>query len=318
MATGTRPKISIGLDVGGTKIAAGVVSGGTVLERLEQPTPVGGSSAVETMFEMIGSLRQRHDVVEAVGVGAAGMVEWPDGHIKWAPNNAYHDLPLRKRLEEVTGLPAVVDNDANAAAWAEARYGAGAGRRDVLVVTVGTGIGSGFILDDRLYRGSTGLGGEFGHITVAPDGPVCGCGNRGCLEAVASGTALGREGRAAAEASPTGAIATLAGDPARVTGEVVFAAAKAGDPAAIGLFDKLGGWLGIGLGSLVTLLDPEVVVIGGGMIAVGELLLTPARRALPAHTFAHDRRLLPPVVAASLGPATGLIGAADLALQPLA
>jgi len=318
MATGTRPKISIGLDVGGTKIAAGVVSGGTVLERLERPTPVGGSSAVETMFEMIGSLRERHDVVEAVGVGAAGMVEWPDGHIKWAPNNAYHDLPLRKRLEEVTGLPAVVDNDANAAAWAEARYGAGAGKRDVLVVTVGTGIGGGFILDDRLYRGSTGLGGEFGHITVAPDGPVCGCGNRGCLEAVASGTALGREGRAAAEASPTGAIATLAGDPARVTGEVVFAAAKAGDPAAIGLFDKLGGWLGIGLGSLVTLLDPEVVVIGGGMIAVGELLLAPARRALPAHTFAHDRRLLPPVVAASLGPAAGLIGAADLALQPLA
>ena len=318
MATGTRPKISIGLDVGGTKIAAGVVSGGTVLERLEQPTPVGGSSAVETMFEMIGSLRQRHDNVEAVGVGAAGMVEWPDGHIKWAPNNAYHDLPLRKRLEEVTGLPAVVDNDANAAAWAEARYGAGAGRRNVLVVTVGTGIGGGFILDGRLYRGSTGLGGEFGHITVAPDGPVCGCGNRGCLEAVASGTALGREGRAAAEASSTGAIATLAGDPARVTGEVVFAAAKAGDPAAIGLFDKLGGWLGIGLGSLVTLLDPEVVVIGGGMIAVGELLLTPARRALPAHTFAHDRRLLPPVVAASLGPAAGLIGAADLALQPLA
>jgi glucokinase len=318
MATGTRPKISIGLDVGGTKIAAGVVSGGTILERLEQPTPVGGSSAVETMFEMIGSLRQRHDNVEAVGVGAAGMVEWPDGHIKWAPNNAYHDLPLRKRLEEVTGLPAVVDNDANAAAWAEARYGAGAGRRNVLVVTVGTGIGGGFILDGRLYRGSTGLGGEFGHITVAPDGPVCGCGNRGCLESVASGTALGREGRAAAEASPTGAIATLAGDPARVTGEVVFAAAKAGDPAAIGLFDKLGGWLGIGLGSLVTLLDPEVVVIGGGMIAVGELLLTPTRRALPAHTFAHDRRLLPPVVAASLGPAAGLIGAADLALQPLA
>ena len=318
MATGTQPKLSIGLDVGGTKIAAGVVSGGTVLEELEQPTPVGGSSAVETMFEMIGALRQRHHAVEAVGVGAAGMVDWPAGHIRWAPNNAYHDLPLRKRLEEVTGLPAVVDNDANAAAWAEARYGAGAGRRNVLVVTVGTGIGGGFILDDRLYRGSTGIGGEFGHITVAPDGPVCGCGNRGCLEALASGTALGRAGRAAAEASPTGAIATLAGDPERVTGEVVFAAAKAGDPAAIELFDRLGGWLGIGLGSLVTLLDPEVVVIGGGLIAVGELLLTPTRLALPAHTFAHDRRLLPPVVAASLGPAAGLIGAADLALQPLA
>jgi glucokinase len=318
MATGTGPRVSIGLDVGGTKIAAGVVSGGTVLERLEQPTPAGGPGAVEMMFEMVAALRARHPAVEAVGVGAAGMVDWPAGHIRWAPNNAYHDLPLRKRLAEVTGLPAVVDNDANAAAWAEARYGAGAGHRNVLVVTVGTGVGGGFILDGRLFRGSTGIGGEFGHITVAAEGPVCGCGNRGCLEAVASGTALGRAGRAAAEASPTGTMATLAGGPQQVTGEIVFAAAQAGDPAAIELFDRLGEWLGVGLGSLVTLLDPEVVVIGGGLIAVGELLLNPARLALPAHTFSRDRRVLPPVVAASLGQAAGLIGAADLALQPLA
>ncbi len=318
MANDGQPRVSIGLDVGGTKIAAGVVSGGTVLDRLEQPTPASGSSAVETMFELIDALRQRHRGAEAIGVGAAGMVEWPAGYIRWAPNNAYHDLPLRRLLEEATGLPAVVDNDANAAAWAEARYGAGAGRRNVLVVTVGTGIGGGFILDDRLFRGSTGVGGEFGHITVAADGPVCGCGNRGCLEAVASGTALGRLGRAAAEASPGGAIATLAGGTERVTGEVVFAAAKAGDPAAIELFDQLGGWLGIGLGSLVTLLDPEIVVIGGGLIATGELLLAPTRLALPAHTFARDMRLLPPVVAANLGAGAGLIGAADLALQPLA
>ena len=316
MATGTRPRISIGLDVGGTKIAAGVVRGGIILEQMERPTPARGSSAVETMFEMIEAMRKSHSDVEAVGVGAAGMVEWPAGHIRWAPNNAYHDLPLRKRLEEVTGLPAVVDNDANAAAWAEARHGAGAWR-NVLAVTVGTGVGGGFILDDRMFRGSTGIGGEFGHITVAPDGPVCGCGNRGCLEAVASGTALGRAGRAVAAASPTGAIATMAGGLERVTGEVVFAAAKAGDPAAIGLFDRLGEWLGIGLGSLVTLLDPEIVVIGGGLIAAGELLLTPTRLALPAHTFAHDRRVLPPVVAASLGQAAGLIGAADLAVQPV-
>lgn len=171
MATGTGPRVSVGLDVGGTKIAAGVVSGGTVLERLERPTPAGGPGAVEMMFEMVAALRARHPAVEAVGVGAAGMVDWPAGHIRWAPNNAYHDLPLRKRLEEVTGLPAVVDNDANAAAWAEARHGAGAGHRNVLVVTVGTGVGGGFILAARLFRGSTGIGGEFGHITVAAEGP---------------------------------------------------------------------------------------------------------------------------------------------------
>ena len=217
------------------------------------------------------------------------MVDWPSGHIRWAPNSAYCDLPLQQVLAAETGLPATVENDANAAAWAEARVGVSAGHRNVIVLTIGTGVGGGIILDGTLYRGRTGIGGEVGHLIVDPaGGHRCGCGVTGCLEAMASGTALGRTGRAAAAADPDGVIATIAGSVDNITGETVFRAARSGDPIARDLFGQLGYWLGIGIASLVTLFDPEVVVVTGGLSVTGELLLTPARANFKRFVFARD------------------------------
>jgi glucokinase len=311
------PVQAIGLDVGGTKIVGGVVAAdGTVVERMPAvPTPPEDETATLTaLLRVIDELRGRHPDVEAIGVGAAGLVEWPRGYIRWAPNNVYRALPLRELLHEATGLPVVVDNDANAAAWAEARLGAGASYMAFL--TIGTGLGGGLILDGQLYRGTTGIGAEVGHIVVDPDGPYeCGCGNVGCLEAVASGTALGRYGREAAAVDPGGLLAELAGGAANVTGETVFMAARAGDETARLLFARLGRWLGIGIASLVNLFDFELIVIGGGVAAGGDLLLTPARASFEQFVFARDHRQPPSIVSARLGPEAGWVGSAILALD---
>jgi glucokinase len=311
-----RPQ-AIGIDIGGTKIAAGVVtSDGHIVERALVPTPMDDEDAtVAAMRAVIEELRARHPGVEAIGVGAAGLVEWPIGRILWAPHNAYRELSLRRLLYEATGLPTVVDNDANAAAWAEARFGAGAGSDHMVLLTVGTGIGGGVVLGGQVYRGSAGLGAEFGHMIVDPDGNPCACGNVGCLEAMASGSALGRAGREAALAHPGGRLTQLAGAPEKVTGEVVFHAAREGDPVARELFEQLGFWLGVGIASLVNLFDPELVVIGGGLVATGDLLLVPARASMERYVFGLEHRELPPVVPARLGSEAGLVGAASLALR---
>jgi len=317
-ASGEATRLGIGLDVGGTKIAGGVVAAdGRILDRALLPTPEAGDEAatVAAMRRVVDDLRARHPGVEALGVGAAGLVEWPAGRIVWAPHNAYRELPLRRLLSESTGLPTVVDNDAKAAAWAEARFGAGAGADDMILLTVGTGIGGGFVLGGEAYRGSTGLGGEVGHMIVDPQGNPCDCGNNGCLETMASGSALGRMGREAALADPAGGLASLAGGPERVTGVTVFEAALQDDPVAIELFERVGFWLGVGVASLVTMLDPQVVVIGGGLVATGELLLGPARESYQRYVFAHAHRTLPAVVPAQLGPDAGMVGAATLALR---
>jgi glucokinase len=308
---------AIGLDIGGTKIAGGVVTAaGVVLERTRVPTPPADEAAtLAAMVAVVDELRSRHPRVDAIGVGAAGMVEWPRGRLRWAPHNAYRRLELRRLLHERTGLPTVVDNDARAAAWAEARFGAGAGTDDLVLVAVGTGIGGGLVLDGAVYRGAAGLGGEVGHMIVAPDGDPCDCGNRGCLEAMASGSALGRLARAAAARDPGGRLATIAGGPERVTGEVVFQAAKEGDQAAIALFERTGYWLGVGIASLITIFDPDVVVVGGGLAATGDLLLAPARASMERYVFGRAHRELPPVAPARLGADAGLVGAATLALR---
>jgi len=308
---------AIGLDVGGTKIAGGVVAtDGGVVERIPVvPTPPKDEAAtLAALRQVIDELRAQHPDVEAIGVGAAGLVDWPDGYIRWAPNNAYRALPLRQLLHDATGLPVVVDNDANTAAWAEARLGASASYMAFL--TIGTGVGGGLILGGQLYRGVTGIGAEVGHIVVDPDGPYrCGCGNVGCLEAVASGTALGRYGREAAATDPDGLLAKLAGGAANVTGETVFMAAQAGDQTARSLFARLGRWLGIGIASLVTLYDFELIVIGGGAVAAGDLLLTPTRASFEQFVFARAHRQPPSIVAARLGAEAGWVGSALLALD---
>jgi glucokinase len=308
---------AVGLDIGGTKIAGGVVTAvGEILERTQVPTPPADEAAtLAAMVAVVDQLRGRHPGVDAVGVGAAGMVEWPRGRLRWAPHNAYRNLELRRLLHERTGLPTIVDNDARAAAWAEARFGAGAGTDDLVLVTVGTGIGGGLVLGGAVFRGTAGLGGEVGHMIVAPDGDLCGCGNRGCLEAMASGSALGRAAREVAARDPGGRLATLAGGPQRVTGEIVFQAAKEGDRAALDLFQRIGHWLGIGIASLITIFDPDVVVVGGGVSTTGDLLLAPARASMERYVFGRAHRELPPVARARLGADAGLVGAASLALR---
>jgi glucokinase len=255
--------------------------------------------------------------VEAVGVGAAGLIEWPEGFIRWAPNNAYHALPLRRLLRDATDLPTVVDNDANTAAWAEARIGNKASYMAFL--TVGTGIGGGLILNNRLYRGKTGIGAEVGHLIIDPAGDHrCNCGSIGCLEALASGTALGRYGRTAAAAEPNGLLATLANEmDSPVTGEIVFAAALKSDPTALALFERMGHWFGIGIASLVNLFDLELIVVGGGVAAQApDLLLAPTRASFERFLFAREHRQRPPILPARLGADAGWIGAAMLALDP--
>jgi len=312
-----RARFAIGLDVGGTKIAGGVVdAAGSLHAELTEPTPEpsDGEAVTAVLVELVERLREREPAVEAVGLGAAGIVDWPSGRVVWAPNNAYRDWPVRNLLQQATGLPVTVDNDANVATLAEARLGRGR-YHDMALVTVGTGIGGGLLLGDALYRGRTGRGAEIGHIVVDPAGPPCACGNRGCLEAHASGTALGRMGRDAAAGEPDGLIARLGAAHGGVSGPTVTAAALQGDPTARRLFDRLGSWLGVGIASLTTIFELDVVVVGGGLVETGELLLAPARAAAREFAYAPSERGVVPVVAATRGGEAGLVGAALLALD---
>jgi glucokinase len=311
--TSSRP--AIGLDVGGTKIAGAVVDGtGAVLAEIVEPTPEESDAAAVTavLLDMIERLRRDSDVA-AIGVGAAGIVEWPAGKMLWAPNNAYRDWPVREQLEKATGLPVVVDNDANVAALAEARLGEP--YPDMVLVTVGTGIGGGLVMNGDIYRGRTGLAAELGHIILNPDGPRCGCGNHGCFEAYASGTALTRMGRDAATDDPDGLIARLGAATGEITGQTVTTAARRGDPTARALFARLGRWLGVGIASLANIFEVDAVVVGGGLVETGEMLLAPARAAARKFAYAPTARGIAPVLPATFGGDAGKIGAALLALD---
>jgi len=317
MPATTPVRHAIGIDIGGTKIAGGIVDAtGVLLTELTEPTPDESDAEALTpvLSDVIARLRADGPAVAAIGLGAAGVVEWPAGRIVWAPNNAYRDWPVRTQLEQATGLPVVVDNDANVAALAEARLGERP-YRDMVLLTVGTGIGGGVVLDGVIYRGPTGLGAELGHMIVNPDGPRCPCGNHGCLEAYASGTALGRMGRDAAVAEPDGLIARLGAAEGGVTGRTVTAAALGGDAAARRLFDRLGRWLGVGIASLAAIFELEVVIVGGGLVATGELLLDPTRAAVQEFAYAPWVRGVVPVLPAVRGGDAGMVGAGLLALE---
>lgn len=312
-------RTAIGLDIGGTKVAVAVVDAcGSVLDRSIHDTPVTdpGPVILSLILDAVADLRSRWPDVSAVGVGAAGIVEWPSGVVRWAPNNSYRGLALRDRLAEATGLPVAVDNDANVAAWAEATIGAAAGSGNVLALTVGTGVGGGLVLDGRLHRGPRGIGMEVGHLVVDPGGAQCGCGNEGCLEAVASGTALGRMARAVATADPTSALAASATRLEDITSRTALAAAQAGDTTAIELFARAARWLGAATASLVNLVDVDIVVVGGGLSGAGGLLMEPLRQHYEQHVFAREHRRVPALVRARFGNDAGVVGAAMLVLRP--
>ncbi|GAB2985167.1 ROK family glucokinase [Nocardioides montaniterrae] len=290
-----------GIDIGGTKIAGAVVSAdGEILaaDRIESPA-VDPAALKRAVAELVGSLAAQHPI-RAVGVAAAGFVDRDRSTVRFAPNIAWRDEPLGSDLADLVGLPVVVENDANAAAWGEFRHGAGRDADDQLMITLGTGVGGGVVIDGRLLRGAYGAGAEVGHLCVVPDGHLCGCGNRGCLEMYASGTALVRNARAAS------------GDPS-LTGPEVMRRAQAGDPFAIEQYAEIGRWIGHGLASLVAVLDPALIVVGGGVGEAGDLVLEPARAAFRAELTGRGHRPEAPIVHAELGNDAGVIGAADLA-----
>lgn len=309
--------LAIGIDIGGTKIAAGVVDvSGTILASVRRPTPSQDPAQVEALVaEAVKELRANHDVA-AVGIGAAGWVDASRKTVLFAPNLAWRNTPLYDDLSRLLDIPVVVENDANAAAWGEYRFGAGEQHPDTVVLTIGTGIGAGLIIDGKLRRGRFGIGGEPGHMRVVPGGRQCGCGNLGCFEQYSSGTALVRAAREIARERPADAARLLelaGGNADEINGPVVTRAAQEGDAAAIDCFEEIGRWLGQGIADLAAILDPGRFVIGGGVVAAGELLLRPARDNYAAVLSGRGYRPLADIVAASLGPDAGMIGAADLA-----
>jgi glucokinase len=309
--------LTIGVDVGGTTVAAGVVDEqGSVLETAQRDTPSDDPRKTEGVIaDVIRELAASHDV-EAVGVGAAGFVDAQRSTVLFAPNLAWRDEPLRAAIEERCGLPVVIENDANAAAWAEARFGAGRGEDHVVILTIGTGIGGGIVLEGRLLRGRFGVAAEIGHINIVPHGRRCGCGLEGCWEQYASGRALVQEAQELAKASPAMArdMLRLADDePEAITGPMVTQAAQQGDVAALRAFDVVGTWLGRGMAQLAAVLDPGLFVLGGGVSASGEVLRAPAWQALLQYLTARGHRPHAELRVAKLGPEAGIVGAGDLA-----
>lgn len=310
-------RLTIGVDIGGTKVAAGVVDEhGTILATTHRDTPAEDVAQIEDAIAAVVQELTCHYDVEAVGVGAAGFIDARRSTVMFAPNLAWRDEPLQASLQRRLGLLAVIENDANAAAWAEVRFGAGRGAAHVVALTVGTGIGGGIVINGQLLRGQFGAAAEIGHLTVVPDGRPCGCGLRGCWEQYASGRALLREAHELMRGSPetAGELIRLAGGrPECLTGEMITQAALAGDTAALRCFDVVGTWLGRGLGGLAAILDPGLFVIGGGVSAAGELLRAPASAAFAASLTGHGYRPVAELRIAQLGPEAGLVGAADLA-----
>ena len=310
---------TVGIDIGGTKVMAGVVDAdGTILEQLRTETPDKSKSpkvVEDTIVELVLDLSERHDV-HAVGIGAAGWVDADRDRILFAPHLSWRDEPLRERLADRLLVPVMVDNDANAAAWAEWRFGAGRGEADLVMITLGTGIGGAILEDGRVKRGRFGVAGEFGHMQVVPGGHRCPCGNRGCWEQYSSGNALVREAKELAAAdSPVayGIIDRVGGDIGDITGPLITELARSGDPMCVELFQDIGQWLGVGIANLAAALDPSCFVIGGGVSAADDLLIAPAREAFRRTLTGRGYRPEARIAKAELGPQAGMVGAADLA-----
>jgi len=307
--------LTAGVDIGGTKLlAVAATEKGEIVAERRQPTPAGADAVLSATAAVVADLMAAEPGIAAVGVGLPGLVDL-HGAIHYAPNlPGFVGVAARERLAAVLPVPVVVDNDANVAALGEVLHGAGRGRREVLVVTLGTGIGGGLIINGVVNRGGFGFAAEIGHFTVDRDGPLCACGERGHWEALASGTALGRRAAEwAARGEAPGVLARAGGDVEAVTGHEAGESALAGEADGLAILAEHAGDVALGLGGLVNILDPELVVIGGGLVHLGEVLVGPIRAALPARVEAASLRTVPPVVAAALGEQAGAVGAAALA-----
>ncbi|HEY5229537.1 MAG TPA: ROK family protein [Galbitalea sp.] len=306
---------AIGIDIGGTKIAGALVGDeGEVLLEERRATPAGDANAiVDTVVEMIGRLGAGREIA-AAGVAAAGFIDAAQSTVYYAPNINWRNEPLRERLLGRLELDITVDNDANAAGWAEFRFGAGRLYSDMTMLTIGTGVGGAIVTQDRLFRGGFGAGAEIGHLRVVPDGLPCGCGAKGCIEQYGSGRALLRMANAIADVGGIGlALADARRQSGELTGDQVAELITAGDAGAHQALRELGGWLGAACASLSAVLDPQVFVFGGGVAVAGDLLLDPIREAFLAHLPARGFHPEPKFAIAELVNNAGVVGAADLA-----
>jgi glucokinase len=307
---------TVGIDIGGTKIAGALVNeAGEILRDLKVPTPANDPVALQAaVVKMVEELRAGEQV-SAVGVAAAGFIDANQSVVYYSPNLSWRNEPLKEKLEAELGLPVVIENDANAAGWAEYRFGAGAGYHHMMMLTIGTGVGGAIVANGELFRGGFGIGAELGHMNFVPKGKLCGCGQHGCLEQYGSGTALLNSAKelVASGSEEAKHLKELSDSVPELTGNEVYKAIQEGDPGALRLLTELGSNLGLAVASLVAVLDPEIVVIGGGVSAAGELLLEPIRAAYLEHLPARGFRPELKIVGAQLHNDAGVVGAADLA-----
>jgi glucokinase len=309
-------RVAIGVDVGGRLTRAGAVTErGDILIRVERPTdPTAGTKGIISAVENVVEQAQQQGIeFFGVGVGAAGFIDSATGSVTFSPNMVYDDPQIAAALEARVGLRAIVDNDANAAAWGEYHLGSAHGASQLAFLTLGTGIGSGFIVNDQLLRGARGAGAEFGHTVIDPRGPQCPCGLRGCLEQFASGTAIERMAREAV-AGRESSILSFSGSVEAISGEHVARAARQMDEVAREVLRLAGTMLGIGLSNVVNIFEPSAIVLGGSVVAAGEPYLGPARDTLGRMLTAQKRRPVRLDVT-SLGGDAGLLGAAMLILK---
>ena len=312
------PRETIGVDLGGTKMAVGVIDSEQQIHYEGKESSIGltEDELVEDLGRELREARDARPDVVCAGLGIPATIDHDRGLAISAVNLEITDVPLRDLMAKQLGLPVYMDNDANVAALAEFLFGAGRGARNVVMLTIGTGIGGGLILDGEIYRGSIGAGAELGHIVVQEDGPPCqgNCPNHGCVETLASGTAIAREGKRAAEREPDSALGkALAAGP--IVGRTVTELAMKGDSLAAEVVAEAGRHLGVALASLANIFDPDLFVIGGGVSAVGDLMLDPARQELRTRALPPMNKA--PVRLAELGPEAGMIGAAAMALIEL-
>ncbi|MFI1461607.1 ROK family protein [Nocardia carnea] len=311
--------LTVGVDIGGTNIRASVVDGtGEVLDTVQCPTPHSAPALEGALGRAVRELGDRHEI-DAVGLAVAGFVSADRSTVRFAPHLPWRDAPVAKRLTDRLGLPVLLEHDANAAMWAEYRFGAAAGGHNVVLVAIGTGIGAALLIDGVLYRGTHGVAPELGHLQVVPGGRDCGCGKRGCWERYCSGTALAESAieLVATDSTPSLLAKEVIADPGALTGRRVAGAAQDGDPLALRVMADFARWLGLGLAFVGDIFDPDLVVVAGGVSSSAPLFLDEAREEYAASVTGHGHRPLARIRTTQLGEAAGMIGAAELARTAL-
>ena len=306
--------LTIGIDIGGTKISAGVVdSSGNLIDSSKCSTPAeGGKDLISSVVNLVKELNKKHEI-KGIGISIAALISSDYGTIVGAPNIAnLSKLNFANEIKEEFKLPIIIENDANAAMWAEFKFGSAKGLNPVMFFIIGTGVGGGLVIDGKLFKGANGIGAEFGHMCVVPNGLLCGCGAKGCIEQYASGGALIRYANEALLANPDKSKEVLSFGEGKLSGTALTKAAKAGNELALAAFSKQADWLGLACASYSLIIDPQAIIIGGGVVDAGELFLAPVRAAMRKYMPFAESHASPKIIAAKFGNDAGLIGAADL------